>query len=86
MFTADGMNIDAPGKLARELTEFVSRAPKAVLVSDFIYSDANLYDDWTEAYRRGLAHIDRALAAACDNVLEVVAGQVIVHKGELPCV
>ena len=84
MFTADGIRPDAPEKLARELVEFVRRAPNTVLVSDYIYSDANLYDDWTEAYRRGLAHIDRALAAACDNVLEVVHGLVTVHKGRLP--
>lgn len=84
MFTASGMNPDAPAKIAGELVEFVRRAPKTVLVSDYIYSDANLYDDWTEAYRRGLAQIDRALAKACDDVLEVVHGQVIVHKGRLP--
>lgn len=84
MFTAEGMNPDAPGKIAGELVEFVKRAPRTVLVSDYIYSDANLYDEWTEAYRRGLAHIDRALARACDDVLEVVHGQVIVHKGRLP--
>ena len=84
MFTDDGMDAQAPEKIARELVEFVRRAPKTVLVSDYIYSDANLYDDWTEAYRRGLARIDRALAAACDDVLEVVHGQVVVHKGALP--
>ena len=84
MFTASGMRPDAPDKLAGELVEFVRRAPKTVLVSDYIYSDANRYDDWTEAYRRGLARVDRALAAACDDVLEVVHGQVIVHKGALP--
>lgn len=86
MFTTSGMDPDAPARLAGELKQFVRRAPKSVLVSDYIYSDAMLYDDWTEAYRRGLALIDRALAACCDNVLEVVHGQVIVHKGALPCV
>ena len=83
MFTAAGMDAQAPGKIARELVEFVRRAPGTVLVSDYIYSDAMLYDDWTEAYRKGLAHIDRALAQACDDVLEVVHGQVVVHKGAL---
>lgn len=83
MFTPGGMNPDAPGKIAGELVEFTRRAQKTVLVSDYIYSDANLYDEWTEAYRRGLARIDRALASACDNVLEIVHGQVIVHKGRL---
>ena len=84
MFSAEGIDRDAPGRIAGELVEFVRRAPGTVLVSDYIYSDAILYDDWTEAYRRGLAQIDRALAAACDDVLEVVHGIVVVHKGRLP--
>ena len=66
---------------ARELTDFVERAPNIVLVSDFIYADAAFYDPMTEAYRRALAHIDRALAACCDCVLEIVGGCPILHKG-----
>ncbi len=54
------------------------------MVSDFIYSDAAGYDEWTLCYRRGLAQIDRALARACDCVCEAVAGQVIVYKGAVP--
>jgi len=84
MFTAAGMDEAAPARIADALEAFVRRAPNTVLVSDFIFSDAMLYDEWTEAYRRGLASIDRRLAAACDNVIEVVAGQFIVHKGVLP--
>lgn len=84
MFTETGMNPDAPAKIAGELAAFVRRAPRTVLVSDYIYSDANQYDEWTEAYRRGLAQIDRALARACDDVLEIVHGRVIVHKGAVP--
>ena len=84
MFSPDGVHMEAGERLATELTEFVRRAPKAVLVSDYIYSDAMLYDELTEAYRAALARVDRALAAACDDVLEVVTGQVIVQKGRLP--
>ena len=82
MFDADGFHPEAAEKIAAELSEFVRRAPNTVLVSDFIYSDAAIYDDWTEAYRRGLAHIDRTLAKMCDCVIEVVNGQIIVYKGE----
>ena len=84
MFAPDGFHPEAPKKIAAELCEFVRLAPKTVLVSDFIYSDAALYDEWTETYRRGLAHIDCAVAQACDNVLEVVNGQIICFKGVLP--
>ena len=84
MFAPEGIRMDAPERLARDLEAFIRRAPNTVLVSDYIYSDAMLYDDLTEAYRRGLAFIDRRLAAVCDNVIEVVAGQFIAHKGALP--
>ena len=82
MFAPDGFHPEAAGKIACELCEFVRRAPNTVLVSDFIYSDAAIYDEWTEAYRKGLAYIDRALAKACDCVIEVVNSQIIVYKGE----
>ena len=55
-----------------------------MFVSDYIYSDAMRYDPLTEAYRAGLALIDRRLAACCDNVIEVVNGQIVLHKGEMP--
>lgn len=84
MFAPDGFHPEAAEKVAGELCDFVRRAPKAVLVSDYIYSDTALYDDWTETYRRGLAYIDRALAAVCDRVIEVVNGQIICYKGDLP--
>ena len=84
MFTADGVDSDAPRRIAEALERFVGRAPNTVMVSDYIFSDALLYDGLTEAYRRGLADIDRHMAARCDNVIEVVGGQFIVHKGALP--
>ncbi len=84
MFAPEGVDMDAARHVAAALEAFVRRAPNTVLVSDFIFSDALLYDDLTEAYRRGLAAIDRRMAACCDNVIEVVAGQFIVHKGVLP--
>ena len=84
MFTADGVDSDAPRRIAEALERFVGRAPNTVMVSDYIFSDALIYDDLTEAYRRGLADIDRRMAARCDNVIEVVGGQFTVHKGALP--
>ena len=81
MFPPEGVKPDAAEKIADELAAFVSRAPNTVLVSDYIYSDAALYDPLTEAYRAGLAHVDRRLARCCDDVLEIACGQIIVHQG-----
>lgn len=84
MFAPDGVDMNAPEQVATALTEFARRAPNTVFVSDYIYSDAMRYDPLTEAYRAGLALIDRRLAACCDNVIEVVNGQIVLHKGEMP--
>lgn len=82
MFRQDGsFDETAAERVKRELTEFAKRAESVTFVSDFIYADAEPYDSYTEAYRQGLAQIDRALAACCDCVLEICSGQVISHKG-----
>ena len=82
MFAPDGYHPEAAEKIVSELREFVRRAPNTVLVSDFIFSDAAIYDEWTESYRKGLAYIDRELAKVCDRVIEVVNGQIIWYKGD----
>ena len=85
MFRLDGsIDLTAPERVARELTALARRMKSMVFVSDYIYSDAMIYGDLTEQYRRGLAHIDRSLAAVCDAVAEVSFGGRIVYKGELP--
>ena len=83
MFPPGGFDPGAPERVASELEEFLRRTASAVLVSDYIFGDAALYDDMTEAYIAGLARIDRRLALASDAVLEVSAGRVICHKGDI---
>lgn len=77
------MDLPAAQRCADELVAFAQKVRSVIFVSDFIYSDAQIYDESTEAYRRCLAQVDRRLAAACRTVVEVVAGQYIVYKGEL---
>ena len=77
------MDTDAAIRCGESLVEFARTVRHAVFVSDYIYSDAQRYDQSTEEYRRCLAAVDRRLAAVCDTVMEVSAGQRIVHKGKL---
>ena len=85
MFRPGGvMDRDAGERVAGELSEFTRACANAVFVSDFIYSDAGRYDEYTEAYRRGLAVCDRTLARVCDTVVEVCSSSYILHKGALP--
>lgn len=78
------MDLAAAKHCADWLVEFAGTVRHAVFVSDYIYSDAQRYSESTEAYRKALADADRRLATVCDMVVEVSAGQYIVHKGELP--
>ena len=77
------MDIEAANRCADELVEFARAVRHAVFVSDYIYSDAERYSESTETYRKCLADIDRRLAKVCDTVIEVSAGQPIIHKGGL---
>lgn len=63
------------------LLKIADNSKNAVFVTDYIYSDAALYDEFTEDYRASLAFIDCALAKKCDAVIELCAGNVIFHKG-----
>ena len=82
MFRADGtMDASAPARLEAELLEFSRRMRCCVFVSDYFYADGGQYDEWTECYRRGLARLDRALAAACENVAELCCAQAYWYKG-----
>ena len=77
------MDLSAVDRCADELVEFAKTVRHAIFVSDYIYSDAERYSESTEMYRKCLADIDRRLAAVCDTVVEVSAGQLMIHKGDL---
>ena len=78
------MDVDAAERCAQDVVTFAKSVANAVIVSDYIYSDAQRYDEGTECYRKSLAKIDRLLAKISDTVIEVSAGQLIFHKGGLP--
>lgn len=78
------MDPDAALRCADELIEFAGRVRCAVFVSDYIYADGGDFSESTESYCQCLAAIDRRLAAVCDTVVEVCAGNYNIYKGELP--
>jgi adenosylcobinamide kinase/adenosylcobinamide-phosphate guanylyltransferase len=86
MFASDGageyfVNQNAGKKISAELIQVLTAVENIVIVSDYIYSDAELYDSVTEKYRESLAEIDKTAAKYCDAVLEIAYANVIIHKG-----
>ena len=82
MFKPSGkVEHEAPENVEKQLKDILFRINDIVIVSDFIYSDAIIYDNLTEEYRCGLARIDKQVAYMSDVVLELFGGNRIVHKG-----
>lgn len=76
------MDVVAAEKCGEDLVSLAKSVKHIIFVSDYIFSDAQRYDDITQTYQKRLAAIDRKLASISDVVLEVSAGNVFVHKGE----
>lgn len=81
MFLPDGtVDFGAGVRVAEELTRFAQQTGNTVFVSDYIYSDGQVFDSYTESYRKALAFIDRRLAEVCDSVIEVSFGHIYEYK------
>ena len=78
----DGGSFDetAGERVSYGLERVLSQVKKIVIVSDYIYSDAVIYDALTETYRRSLAALDRLAAEKCEVVLEAAFSQILTHK------
>ena len=63
------------------LESSAAQTGNTVFVSDYLYSDAFAFDDFTDHYREALALCDRALAKCCDQVIEVSYGFYHYWKG-----
>ena len=82
MFHMDGtMDFTSPERVCDELVSLSKKVNNIVFVSDYIYSDAYIYDEATEEYRRGLAYIDKVLAGECECVVEVSGANISYYKG-----
>jgi len=82
MFLPDNsVNERAADKITLGLSQVLNSTRDIVLVSDYIFSDAEIYDPFTESYRRSLGDLVRMAGRVCDAVLEVAFTNIIVHKG-----
>ena len=83
MFLADGkVNKYAYKEIWLSISKILEQICNIVIVSDYIYSDAFIYEPLTQMYRKHLAYLDALTAKYCDVVLEVAYNQIIIHKGE----
>ena len=83
MFRSNGsVDTEASIRIAENLSRLCEKHDGLIFVSDYIYGDGVKYDELTDAYIQGLAIIDKALAKACDRVVEMTFGFPIEYKPE----
>lgn len=70
----------AKDRVKADMVAFAKATGNTVFVSDGIYGDMGEYSESTEDYRKALAAVDRALASACDRVVEITYGMEEVWK------
>ena len=84
MFGENGFDASAAARCIKELETVSASFENFVCVCDDLWRDGEIYDAWTESYRKGLAEICKSLAAEFDIVCEVVCGLPHLWKGALP--
>ncbi len=76
-----GYNENAQRKIVGDLERVFEQIQDLVLVSDILHTDAAVYDEQTEHFRKNLGELHKFCAKKCDIVLEVCSGNKIFHKG-----
>lgn len=80
MFIGATFNPHVNQKMMDILNEF--RLKYLVIVSDYVFSDAIQYDEYTDIFKRELGHLNCEIAKLSDAVIECVYGNPIIHKGK----
>ncbi|MGG7212931.1 bifunctional adenosylcobinamide kinase/adenosylcobinamide-phosphate guanylyltransferase [Clostridium nigeriense] len=82
MFPKDAFISEISDKIIGEINSISNNVKNLVIVTDYLFSDGIIYDDYTNAFRRELGNINISLASIADIVIEFSFGNEIIHKGK----
>ena len=81
MFREDGFHPEVAEKITEGVKTLLSQAKHVVIVTNEIFSDGILYGEESEQYKKELGQINQKLAELAEEVVEVVYGIPVWHKG-----
>lgn len=81
MFREDGFHPEVAEKITEGVKNLLSQAKHVVIVTNEIFSDGILYEEESEQYKKELGQINQKLAEMAEEVVEVVYGIPVWHKG-----
>ena len=82
MFIEEQFIMNVSEKIFDGIKKLSSKDINLVIVTDYLFSDSILYDDYTEAFRREIGKININLAKISDIVIECCFNNNIIHKGK----
>ena len=66
--------------IVSDIRELSSLASELIIVSNNIFEDGVIYDEWTESYMSFLALVNKELASVSDLFYEVINGIPYKHR------
>ena len=81
-FATKGVDASAGQRCAADIKLLAETVENVVIVSDYIFSDGNIYDGDTQLFIKSLAHIGNSIAQYADVVVEMNFGNATIHKGK----
>lgn len=82
MFSKEEVNFNVIDKILNGIYEISKSIKNLVVVSDYVFSDSIIYDNFTEGFRKNLGVINRGIATEADIVCESLYENIIIYKGE----
>lgn len=80
MFREDGAHENTVAQILEGVRGIAARVRHFVVVTNEIFSEAEMYRDGMADYRRYLGELNQAMAGLADEVVEVVYGIPVFHK------
>jgi adenosylcobinamide kinase/adenosylcobinamide-phosphate guanylyltransferase len=78
MFKGTSFYQDVADKITADIMKLISACEHTVIVTNEVFSDGMIYDEYTTTYLREFGTINRRLAGYSDKVVELVCG--------IPCI
>ena len=81
MFREDGFHPEVAERITEGVKNLLSQAKHVVIVTNEIFSEAAVYEGDTVRYQEYLGKINQSIGKMADEVVEVVYGIPLWHKG-----
>lgn len=82
MFDGENFIKYVSDKIMTGIKDISNKANNIVIVTDYLFSDSIVYDNYTENFRKELGKLNRDIAKLSDIVIECCFNNKIIHKGK----